>query len=291
MGRGRRGRDEHAEYRLLAAAAVDGRLDPDSADALAQHLAQCEACRADQRAMLEDHAWLATPRRVAPPPSQVREAILDAARSPRVPRTRGVDRPWAALAAAALVVAVIGGGMLLSIRFGPLVGALPTGASSGAPPTAPAPSLTAAPTGPQAAPTDGIPFVRFTGQVTGRAETVGEVDLVVSVQGSGVQAQGDVQISRNGEEPWTGTITSATFWYGWYGPYEHWVAYIEGCRLGVNPCEQYRLQLLDAGTFGSDSDDVRFWMPAPGATEPPDATRVYQVVVGDVVVGGYMPRG
>lgn len=100
-------RDDHAEYRLLAAAAVDGRLDPDSAAALQAHLATCDRCRADQAAMLADHAWLATPATATWPRPTVRELVLDAARAPRVPRTsnRAIG---AAQLAAGLVVAIIG---------------------------------------------------------------------------------------------------------------------------------------------------------------------------------------
>jgi concanavalin A-like lectin/glucanase superfamily protein/putative zinc finger protein len=117
-------RREHDDFRLLAAAAVDGRIDPDSAKALERHLTACPECRADQKAMFEDHVWLATPRRIDPPSSQVREYVLEAARSHRIPRTSNAARPWAAFAAAGFVIAVIGGGLLLAAGYVPSSGAV-----------------------------------------------------------------------------------------------------------------------------------------------------------------------
>ena len=105
----------HRDYRVLAAAAVDGRIAPDDAVALEAHLATCDVCRADQEAMIADHAWLATPARVAPPDSRVRVAILDAARSPRVPRTEGARLPWSASLAAAALVVLVGGAATLAL--------------------------------------------------------------------------------------------------------------------------------------------------------------------------------
>jgi hypothetical protein len=104
----------HRDYRLLAAAAVDGRIAPDDAADLERHLATCDSCRADQVAMLADHAWLATPARVAPPDPRVRAAVLDAARSPRVPRISERQGSWPMLAAAAALVVLIAGPVVLS---------------------------------------------------------------------------------------------------------------------------------------------------------------------------------
>ena len=124
-GRGHADRRLHDEFRLLAAASIDARLDAEDAAALEAHLATCPACRADSQAMLEDHLWLATPGPVALPDPRVREAVLGAARSPRIPRTGDVGRPWAALAATAVIVALIGGGVLLGRFEGWGVGSLP----------------------------------------------------------------------------------------------------------------------------------------------------------------------
>jgi hypothetical protein len=146
-GRSERERREHEEYRFLAAAAVDGRLDADGAAALEAHLATCPDCRADQQAMLEDHVWLATPGPVAPPDSRIRDLVLGAARSERVPRTSDLGRPWAALAAATLIVAVAGGGVLLanlpgSGSGGPGPAVTPTALPSSTPELLPSPSPT-----------------------------------------------------------------------------------------------------------------------------------------------------
>jgi hypothetical protein len=103
---------EHDAYRLLVAATVDGSIDPDDAPALEAHLAGCPACRADQRAMLEDHRWLATPRSVTFPDPSMRESVIRAARSPAIPQFGPRERPWAGLAAAALTVAIMGAGLL-----------------------------------------------------------------------------------------------------------------------------------------------------------------------------------
>ena len=134
-GRAERERRLHDEYRVLMAAAVDGRIDPDDAVALEAHLATCAECRADQQAMFDDHVWLATSVQVSPPDPRIRSYVLEAARSASVPRTAGGrDRPWAALAAASLIVAVIGVGLVFSVTR-PSVGDRPT-ASAGTSPVA-----------------------------------------------------------------------------------------------------------------------------------------------------------
>jgi hypothetical protein len=112
--RDRAARRSHADYRLLAAAAVDGRIASDDAVALEAHLAGCESCRAFQRGLFADHAWLANPGPVSPPKPRVRAAVLEAARSPRVPRISEAQRPWAMVAAAAALVLLIGGPVVLS---------------------------------------------------------------------------------------------------------------------------------------------------------------------------------
>lgn len=113
----------HADYRLLAAAAVDGRIAPDDAKALEAHLATCDSCRADQVAMIADNAWLASPIRVAPPGPDVRAAVLDAARSRRVPRTDESRRPWAMVVAAAALIVLLVGPAVLSVLQPPGPGA------------------------------------------------------------------------------------------------------------------------------------------------------------------------
>ena len=132
--------NDHAAFRLLAAAAVDGWINPAEAADLEAHLATCPACRADQQAMLADHDWLASPARAVSPDSRVRAAVLDAARSPRIPRIGDVARPWAALAAAAVIVALIGGGVLLTRFEGWGVGAIATPTAGQSPTAAASPT-------------------------------------------------------------------------------------------------------------------------------------------------------
>lgn len=138
-GQDDRERRVHARYRLLAAAAVDGRIDPEDAADLEAHLLTCEACREDLERMQADHRLLAQPARVPGPDPRVRSVVLDAARGPRVPRVGAPDRPWAAMLAAGLVVAVIGTGILLNLRS-------PSNPGSG-PSPAQSPSITPTPTG------------------------------------------------------------------------------------------------------------------------------------------------
>jgi hypothetical protein len=107
-------RDEHDDFRMLAAASIDGRIDADSAAVLERHVATCARCRAFHRGLQQDQAWLVAPGPVAEPRARVREAVLEAARAPTVPRTSDSPRPWPALAAAAVIVAVVAGGLLLA---------------------------------------------------------------------------------------------------------------------------------------------------------------------------------
>lgn len=124
----------HREFLMLAAAAVDGRIDRDSAAALDAHIAGCEQCGAEYAAMLADHAWLAEPAAAFPPRPEVRALILEAARSPGVPRTSDAPRrPWLALAAASLVVAVAVGAVALFGRTVAPVGGPPGDSETGRP--------------------------------------------------------------------------------------------------------------------------------------------------------------
>ena len=116
------GRGLHDEFRMLAAASVDGRLSSDEAAALEAHLAGCPVCRADLAGMVQDHAWLSAPGAVPAPDGRIREAVLAAARSARVPRTGDRQRPWEVLVAASLMVAVVGAGILFAANRGPGAG-------------------------------------------------------------------------------------------------------------------------------------------------------------------------
>jgi hypothetical protein len=136
-----RERRGHDAFRLLAAAAVDGRIDPDDAVALEAHLATCQACRADQQAMLRDHLWLADPGPATPPSPAIRDVVLGAARSNRVPRTQASERPWAGLVAASLVVAIGGAALLfLNARTPGGVGATGSGGPTRGPASRAAPT-------------------------------------------------------------------------------------------------------------------------------------------------------
>lgn len=127
----------HDAYRLLAAAAVDGRIDPEDAAALEAHLASCPTCRADERAMLQDHLWLATPGPVREADPRIRAAVLEAARTARVPRLGApvLRVSWTTLAAAILVIAVAGAGLRILERRDPAAGpaALPTASAPAVP--------------------------------------------------------------------------------------------------------------------------------------------------------------
>lgn len=130
MVRDRRRASIHEEFLLLAAAAVDGRIDADSAAALEAHLATCDACRADQAALLADHEWLAHPAAATWPKAEVREFILDAARAPRIPRTSDRRLSPAPLLAAAVVVVLVGIVGLGFVGRGPSAGSIsPVGGS------------------------------------------------------------------------------------------------------------------------------------------------------------------
>jgi predicted anti-sigma-YlaC factor YlaD len=110
MTRARGGdRDEHAAYRMLVAASIDGSIAPDDDAVLAEHLETCAACRADLRSMIEDHRWLAAPQAALVPDPRVRAAVRAASRSGEMPRVGSPLPGWASLAAAAVVVAVVGG--------------------------------------------------------------------------------------------------------------------------------------------------------------------------------------
>jgi Putative zinc-finger len=132
----RRGVLMHDEYRLLAAASVDARLDPEGAALLKAHLATCTACQADHAAMIADHAWLSEPATPAWPRPEVRRFILEAARAPRIPATSDRRRSWTAVAATAAVVVLVGAvavgaALRLQLGFGASSPGVPTAAQPG----------------------------------------------------------------------------------------------------------------------------------------------------------------
>ena len=186
-----RGRSVHDEFRILAAASVDGRISPDEAAALDVHLAGCPDCRADLAGMLQDHAWLATPGSVAPPDPRVRDVVIEAARSARVPRTGDRQRPWEALAAAAVMIAVIGAGLLFAGSRVPGAGSASPAATSTRTPTASNTSLGSRcvpiPAGLTARWTFDDPVERFSGVET---LLTGNPRSVVGVAGSAIELTG-----------------------------------------------------------------------------------------------------
>lgn len=95
----------HHYFRLLAAAAIDGEVTPSELGELRAHLASCAACRADERAMRSDNAWLASTDAVLAPRPSVRDAVLSAA-GERTRQTR--QRLGGAMAAAATVAVAVG---------------------------------------------------------------------------------------------------------------------------------------------------------------------------------------
>ena len=207
-------RREHEVFRLLAAAAVDGRIAADDAAALEAHLAGCPACRADQQAMLDDHAWLASPVRVAPPDPRIRERILEAARSPRVPKTGPAPsaRLRPALVAATLVLGVAGIGSLLASRPSAPAGGGPS--APAAAPTAAAPTLgvggTCAPRPPGLLawwPFDGSGGNLIAG---GGATLVGDAGFETGIVGQALSLHGDggfAEVADHGADVGTSDFT------------------------------------------------------------------------------------
>lgn len=119
--------DGHDRYRLLAAGSIDGRIAPDEMLALERHLTGCAACRLELGALRADHTWLAAPAKVDAPRPELRDAILAAARGPRVPRTSDAPRSFlpAFVGAGALLLV---GALALNLMFAPSgPGAMPSG--------------------------------------------------------------------------------------------------------------------------------------------------------------------
>jgi len=101
----------HEELELLVSAYALDALEPDEAAAVAEHLEQCEGCRAAFDAALETAALLALHADGAEPPVELRERILTAARAtpqeavvaaaPAAPALAEAPEPAVAPAAAA----------------------------------------------------------------------------------------------------------------------------------------------------------------------------------------------
>lgn len=280
MARRGAGRHGHDEYRLLAAAAVDGRLDADSAAALEAHLATCAECRADQAAMAADHAWLAAPAAPTWPRAEVRELIVDAARAPRIPRLGNAPRPWGALVAASLVVAVVGTSALLTRND-----AFAPGATGSAVPSA---NETLAAPDVSSIPPD-TPFghaeARLVGNSVGAAPEIA-VDAIV-IGGNEGAPQGYLRWEDTTGETWTGSITRASYGYDASGLWH--VARLEGCKGGgVPPCQLFAAQLIDGRDRSDGQDEISFSWLEPGDDDPEPWSYWFLVVAGDIRVDGPM---
>lgn len=285
-----RGRgDPHAEYRLLAAAAVDGRLDPDSAAALEAHLASCAACRADLDGMLADHAWLAAPAEPVLPPAHVRQAIVEAARSHRVPQL-GSPRPWGALLAVALVISVIGGGVLLA-NLGP--SRPPNGAAASQPVTSAVAGSPTLPPVPSAAPSR-LPTMVPTAIARGHFApdndiASGALDVDIQLIGR-IENGGTAIINVVGPfgETWTGRATSTQFWMDTNGSRPVYVAYIEGCKTGTS-CEAFHIMLVDGRDVdGIDRIEIDFY-PSLEELDPQRPHPWFRRTSGTLEVVGPIP--
>ena len=264
----------HDGYRLLAAAAVDGRISPHDAVALEAHLATCTSCRADQRAMIADHVWLATPARVAPPNPRVRAVVLDAARSHRVPRTSGTRRPWTTLAAVAAILALITGGLILA-------GTQPPDESTPPSPTESRPPIPSAP--PSAA--AGLPRVEGSGSLAPLVGDGPERAFSVSISGGIVgPPSGSITFADAAGGSWTGSITGAGFWVEPNRSAR--LAFIQGCRT-VTVCERFRVELLDSNDAGPDQIRVQF--PGDPLENPASWEYTYEVADGSITINGELP--
>ena len=264
----------HDDYRLLAAAAVDGRIAPDDAVALEAHLATCSSCRADQQAMIADHAWLATPARVALPNPRVRAVVLDAARSGRVPRTSETPRPWTALAAAAAILALITGGLILAGTHPPTESTPPS------PTVSPRPTHSAPPSA-----AAGLPRVEGSGSLAPVVGDGPEREFSVSISGGIVgPPSGSITFSDAAGGSWTGSITGAGFWVEPNRSAR--LAYIQGCRTAP-VCERFRVELLDSNNAGPDQ--IRIQFPTDPLENPASWEYTYDVADGSIAMSGELP--
>ena len=262
----------HVRFRLLAAAAVDGRVSTEEAEELEAHLMTCATCRADQAAMLRDHQWLAVPSRVTPPDPRVRATVLRAALANPITRTS----PWLNLAAACLVIAVGLGALALTSRRDPgLEGILPSA------------SPTASATGPS--PSTGIPAGTF--GVESRAQ-------FEPISGSGTPLGIDLRVVGGIAAPPTGTLAATEGEVGWLGSLastSYWrdpdgaaVAFVQGCKSGPT-CLPFALELRDAGS-SPGSDEAWLSFPTSLAQNPYLGQVRYRLASGSLTVSGPLPQ-
>ncbi|HSO30114.1 MAG TPA: zf-HC2 domain-containing protein, partial [Candidatus Sulfomarinibacteraceae bacterium] len=186
-----RGMDLHGPYRLLAAAAVDGRLDAEEAIALEGHLAGCSDCRSVQAGLWRDHRWLAEPGPAADPPPGIRAAVVEAARRPPA---RHADRTTRALLLAACLVVAVAGIATFGLRQRPATGSIPP--TSG-------PQATASPT---VVPTIAAPGAIGEGTLVGKEGTTASITFSVEVRGLHEDVTGRVDFADPDGTRWTGTV-------------------------------------------------------------------------------------
>ena len=421
----------HEYFRLLAAAAIDGEVTPSELSELRAHLATCAACRADERAMRTDNAWLASVEAVQSPHPSVRTTVLRAAEG-RVGPSGAIGRFGLSFATIALAVGAfwwlslnpsLGPGARPSPSAGPsdaavglatplapglwsvppgtpfarveatlvgnsvgaapeiIVTAIVIGGNEGAPqgyvsfndPTGeswlgsitrasygydldgqyygsriegcvgggvapcdlysmqildgrgradqadeisltyvtqgvdPEPwgfwyllvsgslvvdgPIPGTPSSPAPVPSDGVPFGSFTGHATGHNDTIGDLDLDVSVSGLDANGRGSVEIGVDGAAPWTGTIARTDYWVSTNAEGTYRVAYIEGCVVGPGTCRPYALLLIDGRDMREGLDEVSFALASDGGSPVPEPTNRYLVVTGELIVGGFLHPG
>lgn len=243
--------DRHGPFRLLAAGAVDGRLEPAEAAALADHLRACPACRRFQTQLLADHDLISTPGPAFAPPTRVRDAVLAAAGSPP-PAARA---RWPALLVAASLVIALG----VAFSFVPGLngpGSRPTPTPTLAPSNSPTPSPrpTVGPSGPVPEPTRALPWAAADATVAGIEGTTARLQILAVLQGDGDAATGFIQFADPDGTEWNGTLHHAQYWYDPSAPW--YVALAEGCRLTTDGCRTFVLQFIDGRAGTGVYDDI-----------------------------------
>lgn len=276
--------DSHDYFRLLAAASIDGEVTASEMTELRTHLATCPSCRADERAMRSDNAWLASVEAVRPPRPDVRTAVMRAAEGKAAPTGR-VARVSLGFASIALVV-----GAFWWLSFNPYLGpgaspsasARPTAVEGSSQPTA-GPTIPLAPNL-WSIPPD-MPFARvdarFIGNSTGAAPEILVSAIVIG--GNKGAPQGYVNFLDPTGESWLGSITRAS--YG-YDQTEQWsIAFVEGCKGGgVAPCDLYALQFIEHRVDHQDEISLSFITARRPQPDPWEFW--YLRVTGELVVDG-----
>jgi hypothetical protein len=290
----RRPPEAHEYFRLLAAASIDGEVTPTEMLELRTHLASCPTCRADERAMRSDNAWLASVEALRPPRPQVRGAVLRAAEGHSI---GGLGWSLGRVAATfATVLVAVGALWWASSNAGLGPGAVATATTSADASPSGRPAGTTAPTQPlppaQWSVPPGVPFARvdarFVGNSTGAAPEI--IVTAIVIGGDKGAPQGYVDFVNPTGASWRGSVTRVSYGYSGEG-YDVYVARIEGCvGGGVAPCELYALQFIDGRLRPDDQDEISLSFMTASRPEPDPWEFWFLRVSGDVLVDGPIPR-